>query len=332
MDGDSTSASPGDVLMCSGHTDDGRDLGPTADLLNLVFDFQPPIGSGHLDWYYRDNPHGRASVGRAYDDDNGLVGNYALVPMRFQSSHGPDLRLGLGVDLSTRPDSRGSGAFRRTVEDSYRAGTADGLDGILGVANAQSVPRMVETLGWRRLPDHPARFITPLSDGIPTISHPVDAALLAGPLPNLALPRPTSPPPTGLGTLWTADVLRWRLARPGARYVLHLREDVAFVSTTTLHGRLRVAVLLKVLARQERIEQVALRSLAAALARHHRTPLVLHWGTNPLLQGGGVFLPRRLMPSPLGLVLHAFDDDGVPRMDVDSVDLTSFEFLDFDAY
>tara|TARA_B100001123_G_scaffold281131_1_gene313100 strand:+ start:20 stop:136 length:117 start_codon:yes stop_codon:yes gene_type:complete len=38
------------------------------------------------------------------------------------------------------------------------------------------------------------------------------------------------------------------------------------------------------------------------------------------------------MPSPLGLVLHAFHADGVPRMDVDSVDVTSFEFLDFDAY
>ena len=177
-----------------------------------------------------------------------------------------------------------------------------------------------------------ARFIAPFSDGTPTSSHPVDAALLAGPLPNQALPRPTSPPPVGLGTLWTADLLRWRLARPGARYVLHLRDDVTFVSTTTLHGRLRVAVLLKVLARQETVKPVALRDLAATLARYHRTPLILYWGVNPLVQGGGVLLPRRLMPSPLGLVLHPFDDDGVPRIDVDSIDVTSFEFLDFDAY
>ena len=331
MDGSPGSISPGDVLMRHGYTDDGRDLGPTADLLNLVFGFQPPIGSDHLDWYYRANPQGRASVGRAYDNGQ-LVGNYALVPIQFQSSHGPGLRLGLGVDLSTRPDSRGTGAFRRTVEDSYRVGTADGLDGILGVANAQSVPRMVETLGWRRLPDCPARFIAPLPDSIPTSSHLVDAALLAGSLPDQALPQPTSPPPTGLGTLWTANLLRWRLARPGARYVLHLRDDVSFISTTTIHRRLRIAVLLKVLARHKRVNSVDLRGLAATLARYHRTPLVLHWGVNPLVQGGGVSLPRRLMPSPLGLVLHAFHADGVPRMDVDSVDVTSFEFLDFDAY
>ena len=96
--------------MCGGHTDDGRDLRPTADLLNLVFGFQPPIESNHLDWYYRDNPNGRASVGRAYDDGR-LVGNYALVPLQFQSGHGPDLRLGLGVDLSTHPDSGNRIAF-----------------------------------------------------------------------------------------------------------------------------------------------------------------------------------------------------------------------------
>ena len=331
MDGDPTSSKPDDGLMGHSYTDDGRDLQPTADLLNLVFSFQPPIGSDHLDWYYRDNPHGRASVGRAYENGQ-LVGNYALVPLLFQSNLGPNLRLGLGVDLSTRPDSRGTGSFRRTVEDSYRVGTTDGLDGILGVANAQSIPRMVQTLGWRRLPDSPARLIVPLSHSIPTNSYPVDASLLAGTLPDQALPRPTSPPPTGLGTLWTAELLRWRLARPGAQYVLHLRDDVSFVSTTTFHRRVRVAVLLKVLPRLDGVESIALRGLAATLARYHRTPLVLHWGVNPLVHGGGLSLPRRLMPSPLGLVLHALDDDGVPRMDVDSVDVTSFEFLDFDAY
>jgi len=313
------------------HSDDGRDLGPTADLLNLVFGFQPPIDAGHLDWYYRRNPEGRASVGRAHDDDR-LVGNYALVPLHLHAADGPTIRLGLGVDLSTHPDARGSGAFRRTVEDSYRAGTADGLDGILGIANARSVPRMVGTLGWRRLPDRPARFIVPIPDGAPSTSHPVDADLLAGPLPDRAVPSPTDPPPPGHGTGWTAELLRWRLARPAARYVLHLRDDVAFISTTSHHGPFRVAVLLKVLPRHAGVESVPARALAAVLARHHKTPLVLHWGANPLLRSGGLPVPRRMMPSPLGIVLHAFDDDGLPRVDEGALDITCFEFLDFDAY
>ena len=317
------------------HSDDGRDLTPTADLLNLVFGFQPAIGSGYLDWYYRGNPEGPASVGNAHDDGR-LVGNYALIPLRFHTARSSGtsrvLRLGLGVDLSTHPESRRTGAFRRTVEDSYRAGTADGLDAILGVANAESVPRMAETLGWRRMPDFRARFLAPLPDGVDTTSHPVDGDLLAGPLPDEALPQPTQPPPTGHGTRWTAELLRWRLARPGARYVLHLREGVAFVSTVSRHGPLRVAVLLKVLARRPDVRPVSPRAIAAVLARHHRTPLILHWGATPLLRPGGFALPRRLMPSPLGLVLHAFEDDGVPRLIEDDLTLTAFEFLDFDAY
>jgi hypothetical protein len=43
-------------------------------------------------------------------------------------------------------------------------------------------------------------------------------------------------------------------------------------------------------------------------------------------------VPRRLQPSPLGLVLHRLSTgDGSPIGD-DGITLTSFEFLDFDAY
>ena len=318
-----------------GHSDDERDLTPTADLLNLVFGFHPPIGTDLLNWYYRENPEGAASVGTARDDGR-LVGNYALVPIRFHAADGSDpgrdLRLGLGVDLSTHPHVRGTGAFRRTVEDSYRVGTADGLDGILGVANAKSLPRMVGTFGWRHLPDLGARFLAPVPDGVPVTSHPVDADLLGGPLLDKVLPLPSTPPSAGYGARWTAELLRWRLARPGARYVLHVREDVALVSTSRRHGPFQVAVLLKVLARRSGVDTMSAQGIAAVLARYHRTPLVLHWGANPLLRGRGFPLPRRLMPSPLGIVLHAFDDNGVPRLVEEDLALTAFEFLDFDAY
>ncbi|MDG2427865.1 MAG: GNAT family N-acetyltransferase [Acidimicrobiales bacterium] len=307
------------------------ELGATANLLNLVFGFRPPVDSSYLAWYYLDNPEGTAAVGRGYDG-NRLTGNYALIPQRFQAATKSDVRLGLGVDLAVHPEFRGTGTYRRTVEASYRVGAADGLSGILGVANAQSVPRMTDTFGWRRLPDFRARFLTPIADGVRCSNHLVGPALLAGPLLDEALPQPTEPPPTGHGARWSTDLLRWRLARPGANYVLHLRDDVTFISVESRHGPFRVAVLLKVLARQSNIEPVSVGALAATLARHHRTPLVLHWGVSPLMQGRGIPLPRGLMPSPLGIVLHAFDDDGAPRLAEQDFTPTAFEFLDFDAY
>ena len=94
-----------------------EDLRATADLLNMGFAHDPPMGVNHLAWYYHQNPTGRAAVGQAHDEGR-LVGNYALVPLRFRSATGPAIVLGLGVDLSVDPAARGSGAYRRTVEDS----------------------------------------------------------------------------------------------------------------------------------------------------------------------------------------------------------------------
>jgi len=309
-------------------------LQSTVELLNLVFGYKPPIGIGHLNWYYRDNPEGSASIGRVHDGDR-QVGNYSLVPIRFVSRSQGDIRLGLGVDLATHPQDRGAGTFRRTVEDSYRTGTADGLHGILGVANAQSAPRMVETMGWRMLPHLSARFLVPWGRPPATCSHLVDQSVLEGTLLEEVLPAPSPPPATGYGTRWTAELLRWRLSRPGAHYVLHVRDDVVFVSTSICLGPVRVAILLKVLPRPtepQHTVSASVHSLATTLAQQHRTPLVLHWGITPHLHGGGLALPKRLMPSPLELVVHAFVDSGLPRFDHDSLNITAFEFFDFDAY
>ncbi len=137
---------------------DDLELHRTAALLNQVFDHPNPLTPESLRWYYDENPAGSAAVGRV-EEDGKRLGNYALIPNRFRSISGEERILGLGVDLAVDPDARGSGAFRRTVEDSYERGVAQGFDGILGVANANSAPRMVATLGWRSLAPLPVTMI-----------------------------------------------------------------------------------------------------------------------------------------------------------------------------
>ena len=75
------------------------DLASTAALLNRVFASDPPVDPKELDWYYRANPEGEAAVGRV-DKGGRQVGNYSLVPLRFDHADGTLLRLGLGVDLA----------------------------------------------------------------------------------------------------------------------------------------------------------------------------------------------------------------------------------------
>lgn len=306
------------------------ELRRTAALLNDVFTVDPPYSVESLCWYYDENPVGPAAVGRV-DDGEARHGNYALIPQTFRDAAGRAVVLGLGVDLAVAPTSRGAGTFRRTVEDAYGRGEAMGMDAILGVANANSAPRMVEALGWRALDPLPVTLVAPSPRGLRMEHRRVDAALLdsswfdkiagAGFVRSLGTSGTFEP-------VWTGDHLRWRLARPGARYSLHVHDDVVVVSTRTVMKGVRFAVILKVLARRPFTRPRSLGRIARTVMVHQRAPFVVHWGRNPFLRVRGLRLPQEKMPSPLSLVLHRLR----PGFDEDGFSLGSFEFLDFDAY
>ncbi len=306
------------------------ELQRTADLLNEVFTVDPPYSPEGLCWYYDENPVGPAAVGRV-DDGTTRTGNYALVPQAFRDAAGRAVVLGLGVDLAVAPAARGAGTFRRTVVDAYGRGEAMGIDAILGVANATSAPRMVDSLGWRALDPLPVTLVAPAARGLHMQHRRVDAALLesawfeavagAGFVRSLGTSGAFEPS-------WSGHYLRWRLARPGARYSLHVSDDVVVVSTTTVMKHVRFAMVLKVLARRPRTAPLPLGRVARSVMVHHRTPFVVHWGRNPFIRLRGVRLPQDRMPSPLALVLHRLR----PGFDEEGFALGSFEFLDFDAY
>jgi GNAT superfamily N-acetyltransferase len=309
-------------------TTDPAELDRTVHLLNGVFDLHPPATAAALRWYYDDNPVGSAAVGRV-EEGGERVGNYALVPQVFVEPGGTRRTLGLGVDLAVHPDARGSGAFRRTVEDAYQRGRQAGFDGILGVANANSAPRMVATLGWRALEPLPVTVCAPTARRLDVAHHPVTEPFLAGGLLDDLIgdgfPLPAVP---GFAPAWDGDGLRWRLRRPDRAYWVHASEDLLVVSTRTYILRMPFVVILKALPRKVLEAPLPVEPLASALGAFHRTPLVVHWGRNPWLRVRGVRLPQARMPSPLSLVLHSFHDGFVPA----SFGLSAFEFLDFDAY
>jgi GNAT superfamily N-acetyltransferase len=307
---------------------DRVELERAARLLNDVFAHSEALTADALRWYYDENPVAAAAVGRVEDGDR-RVGNYALIPQVYIEPGGTRRTLGVGVDLAVAPEARGAGTFRRTVEDAYGRGTAAGFDGILGVANANSAPRMVSTLGWRALEPLPVTLCQPLGRPSDLVDHLVDDDLLEGPVfERLTDGGFVLPDHHGFAPLWTPEVLRWRLRRPGARYWLHASDDLLVVSTRTHLARVPFGVVLKVLARPGLDRPVPIGHVAAALARCHHTPFVVHWGRNPWLRIRGVRLPQSRMPSPLSLVLHSFQEGFVPA----SFELAGMEFLDFDAY
>lgn len=307
-----------------------EELVRTATLLNEVFDVDPPYSVDGLSWYYRDNPVGCAAVG-AVDDGTMRSGNYSLVPQLFRDGAGQAVVLGLGVDLAVLPAARGAGTFRLTVEDTYQRGEQAGMDAIIGVANANSAPRMAATLGWRTLAPLPVTLVLPSLRRSRLESHRVTGEFLDSPLFDTIAAGGFIPPSRSGGSFepeWTGDYLRWRLARPGAQYSLHVNEDLVVVSMLTRMMRLPFALVLKVLPRRPVAAPVGLGGIARSLMAHHRTPLVVHWGKNPMLHIRGIRLPQEKMPSPLTIVLHGLR----PSFDEAGFELGSFEFLDFDAY
>ena len=304
------------------------ELGRTATLLNEVFAHEHPLTTDSLRWYYERNPVGPAAVGNVEEHDRRL-GNYALIPQQFAAPGGETRILGIGVDLAVSPDARGGGVFRRTVEDSYARAAALGHDGILGVANANSAPRMVATLGWRALDPLPVTLCPPTGTGRGFAVVEADAEFLDGSaLADLAPGEFVATDLPGFAPVWTQQLLRWRLGRPGHRYWVHVSEDLVVVSTRTTVAGLPFGVVLKTLARRTPVAPVAGGSIAASVGRTHRTPFIIHWGRSPWVRYRGLPLPQSRMPSPLSLVLHRHHEG----LDESGFELSAFEFLDFDAY
>ncbi|MTA76805.1 MAG: GNAT family N-acetyltransferase, partial [Actinobacteria bacterium] len=323
----------------SGSSDWGSRRGPrltfsddelvrTAALLNTVFEHEQPLTLESLRWYYERNPVGPAAVGNVEEADRRL-GNYALIPQKFVSADGGDLVLGVGVDLAVSPDARGGGVFRRTVEDSYLRAIDLGHDGILGVANANSAPRMVATLGWRALDPLPVTLCVPVGTGGGfTVAKATPAFFDSEVFAEIASSGFVHPSTVGFAPHWSPELLHWRLTRPGFRYWVHISEHLVVVSTRTRVAGVPFGVVLKTLVRHPLAAVLPGGQVAATVARTHRTPFVIHWGRAPMVHFRGLPLPQSRMPSPLSLVLHRHHDE----FDEQGFELSAFEFLDFDAY
>ena len=312
-----------DLMNASFGTD--ADLAGVVHLMQEVFPHPERFTIERLAWSYRQHPLGVAAVGRCFDDEAKQIGNYALVPLKL--THGENkIVLGLGVDLAVSPGARGTGTFRTTVSHSYEQAQQQGFAGILGIANAQSAPRMVKALGWKHLPSLTTRLLFAGGFGRGT-SAPYTPSLFSTEPFVSAMRKVSFTNENGWQQSWDLDLLQWRLSMPGARYSLHVLDDCIAVSTTDKVLGVPVGVLLKVFALQG-VARVNGAAVAMRLVRHHKTPFVVHWGLNPILGGRGVSLPKRLQPSPLEVVLHLFDDSHASL----DIRLDSFELLDFDAY
>ena len=300
------------------------DLLLTAELLNYVFKPKTPVTTEYLEWQYHENPAGSACVGYLLEA-NKQISNYALIPKILKNPQGEKIILGVGVDLAVSPNSRGKGLFRKTVENSYEAGIKGNLDGILGVANSQSSPRMTEAMGWRKLPSFDFRLLKLSKSEIGLETFRLEPGLLKQFTAEGVFDLETFTNSSGFSPHWNAELLNWRLSRPGADYYLHISESALLVTTKISIGGIKMAVLLKTFPVNPNEVHVPIAPFVSGVARYHKTPFVTYWGENPHFKMNGLKIPRKFQPSPLDLVVHFFEVRS-------NFELSEFELLDFDAF
>ena len=285
--------------------------------------------SEYLRWAYRENPLGRA-VERyqqvVVHGEERLVAHYANMPRAFR---GPENIRSDGMwslNAVVHSEHQRARHFSRLGLEIYDE-VAHFRSFVVGVTNAKSTGAVVKYMGWRLIGPLPVRVTIPIGRGRSSIHHiEVTSDWLTSEEFEAFAAEVNRHPVSGWVTDYRAEVLRWRLACPSARYFVHICDDLALITTCVEYGPIRACVVLKAFPLGAGLVDAtqAIRSTT----RFYRAAFAVYAGFNRSVVVRGIRPPRRLQPSPLNLIARRLD----PTFDQDALDLDTCEFLDMDAY
>ncbi len=318
------------------------DLTRSSELLNSELP-DPRFDDGenrYLSWLYDENPSGPAYQGSTDGDADGDGGgdgaqggmgvrlaHYALIPQDYRDANGPVPGV-FSLNAVTRSGTQRKGHFIDLAKELYARAGADGRSLAIGVPNEKSVGAGPKHLGWRLEGQIPVKICIPTATGRGIESIAATPEFLDSPGFVAIASDLDDSPTTHITNSWNVDRLRWRLARPHAEHVVHVGPDVVGVSLRTVQRGVPAAVIMKLLPRAGRTGSLSSRAIVAAACRYHRTPVAVHGGWNEHVKVVGFEPPKRLRPAPLFLLLKSLREG----YDQDAIRLSTYEFLDMDAF
>ena len=251
---------------------DRRASADVAALLARCFPAGRAPGAAYLDWFYWANPEGDSIVCNAVEAGR-VVAHAALTPMRARVG-GAVERVVLINNVATDPAEQRRGVASALLRFGLERAAEEGFDRALVVPNAQSIGLFAGRLGF-------------------ATHGRLDARIGLGPAPE-----PTLAPRLGFERIWTRDVLRWRLQRPGARYRVVRRRGRLCVEARTGWAGIRVELASLPDACESELEADVRPRAVASLAPW------LFIGLDPRRRFAGrvaLDLPLALRPAPLHL-------------------------------
>ena len=252
----------------------------------------------YFKWLYSDNPSGEVLGFDAYDGKR-LAAHYVCVPASLLYE-GKQIRGLLSLNTATHPDYRGQGLFKKLAGLTYECAAEAGYELVYGVANANSTPGFVRSLGFQLV----AALEASLGFGRLGVE---DWSAIRQ---RCAFRRE-----------WTQKDLRWRLSNPSnPSFAAHLEEGVVAVHAAT--GRFGIQAYAEIfgqvpIERSERPKSFSPRLFLGMVPEGFRRRTKY------------APIPQLFKPSPLNLIVRDLRGGGTPKLDQRSVLIS---YIDFDAY
>lgn len=122
------------------------DMQRLVDLQNAVYKGVHNFSSNTFKFWYLDNPNGNVISFNALVGDI-IAAHYAIIPMKMLIN-GRIVNGALSMATVTHPNHRGRGLFKRLAQMAYSCAKEEGLEFVVGVANANSFPGFIKHLGF----------------------------------------------------------------------------------------------------------------------------------------------------------------------------------------
>lgn len=307
-----------------------KELLAISSLLFRVFQKNKFADPTYLRWQYFEVPDADAIFAN-YFEANICQGHYCVVPQTFKRQNNY-LRMALSVNTAVDQHARMKGLFTRLAEQTYkRASQEQGIQGIIGVANANSTHGFLSRLKFSLLGSLPVGIGVsfPLSVFSPEVkTFRVNSEFLNSVELNNIIDSLDFEGVRGFSREWGGERLRWRLANPSSNYTFSVSKEGILISAQESIMGIPLAILLKFLPKKG-CGEMDVRPLIRSACKESRTALFLYAGYNAAAKVSTIALPSGFKPSPLNLIFRSLDSAALPAS---QVKFDTFEFLDFDAY
>jgi hypothetical protein len=310
---------------------DQAELEHAQQVLYEVYGIERFADTRYLRWFYWENPLGRAMIVNRVEDGQ-CIGHIANIPQVYHRP-GESKQFFFPLNVAVSAKARGRGMMNAISEQIFNwTAELHPEAGFVGMPNAASTPGYIKKRFYFRIVRQlPVHVVIPLPLGVRNVqSHSVDREFLeSATFADLASQLDYSPGPAW-SQQWSPELLRWRLAAPGARYALHVGERLAIVTAVDQRRSLPFTVVLKILPRKPRSKEPPLANgVISAACLFNRTPLAVYAGFTSAARVVGVPVPRRFLPAPLNLVVRTVRPGAFDYM---TFEIDTMEFFHFDAY